>query len=93
MGPDFRGLGVAVVTPFDQHLNVDFKALEAILDHLHNSKSVDYLVVMGSTGEAPTLSFEEKQQLLAFIKQHNDGRLPLMAGHGGNDTKSLTGSI
>lgn len=93
MNPDFRGLGVAVVTPFDQNLNVDFKALEAILDHLHSSKSVDYLVIMGSTGEAPTLSHEEKKELLQFIKKHNNGRLPLMAGHGGNNTRALIESM
>lgn len=93
MQPDFRGLGVAVVTPFDQNLDVDFRALAGILDHLHASNSVDYLVVMGSTGEAPTLSFEEKQELISFIKDHNRGRLPLMVGHGANNTRALVESL
>lgn len=93
MHPDFRGLGVAVVTPFNQNLDVDFKALKAILEHLHSSKAVDYLVVMGSTGEAPTLSFEEKQELISFIKSHNKERLPLMVGHGGNNTRALIDSL
>lgn len=93
MQPDFRGLGVAVVTPFDQNLDVDFNALETILNHLHASESLDYLVVMGSTGEAPTLSFEEKQELINFIKAHNKGRLPLMVGHGGNNTRALIESL
>ena len=93
MQTDFRGLGVAVVTPFDSELNVDFKALENVLDHFHASKAVDYLVVLGSTGEATALSIDEKQELLSFVKDHNKDRLPLMLGHGGNNTKVLIESL
>ena len=93
MKPDFRGLGVAVVTPFNQKHEIDFKALEDILDHLHKSEALDYLVVMGSTGEAPTLSSDEKQEVINFVKTHNKGRLPLMMGHGGNDTRALIDTL
>ncbi len=85
----FEGLGVALVTPFDQHLEVDFKALTSILEHLYASNSVDYLVVLGSTGEAATLSAEEKQEIMTFVGDFNKKRLPLVFGHSGNDTKAL----
>lgn len=85
----FEGLGVALVTPFDQHLEIDFKALTVILDHLYASNSVDYLVVLGSTGEAATLSTEEKQEIMTFVRDFNKNRLPLVFGHSGSDTKAL----
>ena len=93
MEPDFRGLGVAVVTPFDHNLEIDYISLEKVLNHLHDSKAVDYIVVLGSTGEAPTLSFDEKQEVLAFVRKHNNNRLGLMVGHGGNNTRALVDSM
>ena len=68
MQTNFKGLGVAMVTPFDSNLNVDFKALEKVLDHFHSSGDLDFLVALGSTGEATALSFDEKQEILNFIK-------------------------
>ncbi|MCK5666518.1 MAG: 4-hydroxy-tetrahydrodipicolinate synthase, partial [Thiotrichaceae bacterium] len=85
----FEGLGVALVTPFNQHLEVDFKALSSILEHLYASESVDYLVVLGSTGEATTLSSQEKQDIMTFVRDFNKNRLPLVFGHSGNDTRAL----
>ena len=85
----FEGVGVALVTPFDQQLEVDFKALAEILEHLYASNSVDYLVVLGSTGEAATLSSEEKQDIMTFVRDFNKNRLPLVFGHSGNDTRAL----
>ena len=89
----FEGLGVALVTPFNQQLEVDFKALTAILEHLYASNSVDYLVVLGSTGEAATLSSEEKQEIMTFVRDFNKNRLPLVFGHSGNDTRALIQSL
>lgn len=89
----FEGLGVALVTPFDQHLEVDFKALTTILEHLYTSNSVNYIVVLGSTGEAATLSTEEKQEIMTFVRDFNKSRLPLVFGHSGNDTKALIQSL
>jgi 4-hydroxy-tetrahydrodipicolinate synthase len=84
-----EGLGVALVTPFNQELEVDYKALTKILDHLYTSDSVDYLVVLGSTGEAATLSADEKQEIMSFVNEYNNSRIPLVFGHSGNDTKAL----
>jgi 4-hydroxy-tetrahydrodipicolinate synthase len=89
----FEGLGVALVTPFNQQLDVDFKALTAILEHLYASNSVDYFVVLGSTGEAATLSSEEKQEIMTFVRDFNKNRLPLVFGHSGNDTRALIQSL
>ena len=90
---NFTGLGVAVITPFKQNLDIDYPALERVLDHLYNSNALDYLVAMGSTGEAATLSEQEKQDLLSFIANYNDGQVPLMAGFGGNNTNALIESL
>ena len=89
----FEGLGVALVTPFNQELEVDFEALTTILEHLYASNAVDYLVVLGSTGEAATLSAEEKQEILTFISDFNKNRLPLVFGHSGNNTRALVQSL
>ena len=88
-----KGLGVALVTPFDEELQVDFKALETILNHLYKSNSVDYLVVLGSTGEANALSSTDKQSVLTFVNDFNANRLPLVFGHSGNNTKELIISL
>ncbi len=88
-----HGLGVALVTPFDDNLEIDFSALARVLDHLYASKAVDYLVVLGSTGEAAALSAAEKQAVLTFVKDHNKGRLPLLFGHSGNNTTELVKTL
>ncbi len=88
-----HGLGVALVTPFDDNLEIDFPALAKVLDHLYASKAVDYLVVLGSTGEAAALSAAEKQAVLTFVKDHNKGRLPLLFGHSGNNTPELVKTL
>ena len=85
----FEGLGVALVTPFNEKLEVDYNALTTILEHLYSSNSVDYLVVLGSTGEAAAVAAEEKQEILSFVNNYNKNRLPLVFGHAGNDTRAL----
>jgi len=78
------GTGVALVTPFTADLEVDFKSLKNLLRH--TSKGADYYVVMGTTGESPTVSGEEKRAILDFIKKNNPKGLPIMYGIGGNST-------
>ncbi|HAQ71165.1 4-hydroxy-tetrahydrodipicolinate synthase [Salibacteraceae bacterium] len=85
---DFRGTGVAMVTPFKVSGEVDFPALEALTNHLIDG-GVDYLVVQGTTGESATLTQSEKQEVLDCVVDVNEGRLPLVFGHGGNDTRAL----
>lgn len=81
------GTGVALVTPFDENLNVDYKALKKLLKH--TAKGVDYYVVMGTTGESVTLSSDEKKEVLEFVKANNESRLPIVYGIGGNNTNEV----
>lgn len=81
------GTGVALVTPFDQDLRVDFKALKKLLKH--TAKGVDYYVVMGTTGESATVTTEEKRQILQFVIDNNDSNLPIVYGIGGNNTAEV----
>lgn len=85
---DFRGTGVAMVTPFNKSGEVDFQALEVLTNHLIEG-GVDYLVVQGTTGESVTLTDSEKQEVLDCVVDVNNGRLPIVFGHGGNNTRSL----
>jgi len=78
------GTGVALVTPFTADLEVDFKSLKNLLKY--TSKGADYYVVMGTTGESPTVSWEEKRAILEFVKKNNPKGLPIMYGIGGNST-------
>lgn len=81
------GTGVALVTPFTSTLEVDYKALKKLLTH--TAKGVDYFVVMGTTGESPTCTAEEKNQILEFVRQHNAKKLPIVYGVGGNNTHEV----
>jgi 4-hydroxy-tetrahydrodipicolinate synthase len=85
------GTGVALVTPFTDTLEVDYKSLKKLLGH--TAKGVDYFVVMGTTGESTTCSEEEKSEVLQFIKRNNSKRLPVVYGIGGNDTSHVLESI
>jgi len=82
------GTGVALVTPFREDLSVDVQALRAIVDHCIEG-GVDYLVVLGTTGEPVTLSEKEKQLVTQTVLEQNAGRLPLVIGMGGNNTMQL----
>ncbi len=84
----FKGVGVALVTPFDGDGRVDFEALGRLVESV-TAGGVDYLVVLGTTAETPTLSQDERVRVAAFIKEKNAGRLPLVIGKGGNDTAKL----
>ena len=83
-----KGLGVAMVTPFQPDGKVDFPALQRLVDHLHGG-GVDFLVVLGTTAETATLSVEERRRVLDFVLEVNAGRLPVVAGVTGNNTAAL----
>ncbi|WP_108422907.1 4-hydroxy-tetrahydrodipicolinate synthase [Flagellimonas amoyensis] len=82
------GTGVALVTPFREDLSVDTIALQQIVEH-NIQGGVDYLVVLGTTGESATLSKADKQLVMDVVVRTNAGRLPLVLGVGGNHTEAL----
>lgn len=84
----FSGTGVAMVTPFKKDKFVDFEALEKLTNHLING-GVEFLVVLGTTGEAATQDRDERKEVFEFIAQAADGRVPLVAGFGSNNTSRL----
>ena len=88
----FRGTGVALITPFDSDHNIDFNGLEKLVNHCIDG-GVDYLVVMGTTGENAVLSNAEKQEVLKFVQKINAGRKPIVYGIGGNNTAALVETI
>lgn len=81
----FRGTGVALVTPFNSDLSIDFNALERLVSHCIEG-GVEYLVVMGTTGENPVLSKQEKQDVLKAVIEAANQRVPIVYGVGGNNT-------
>jgi 4-hydroxy-tetrahydrodipicolinate synthase len=82
----FKGTGVALVTPFNQDLSVDFEALKTLVD-LQITGGTDFLVVMGTTAESPTLDQKEKDAILQTVIEVANHRLPIVYGVGGNNTK------
>jgi len=88
----FTGTGVALVTPFHKQGTIDFGSLEKLLNYTVSNK-VDYLVLMGTTGEAVTLSKDEKFALLDFVKEHLNGRIPLILGMGGYNTQEVINNL
>jgi 4-hydroxy-tetrahydrodipicolinate synthase len=87
-----KGTGVAVITPFTHDNQVDYPALGKLLDFLI-SNGVDYIVTMGTTGETPVLSKEEKKSIIEFTYQHTNGRVPVVVGIGGNCTQDVINDI
>lgn len=88
MHSQFKGLGVAMITPFNADKKVDYAALEKLTNHLIRGNA-DYLVIMGTTGESVTLNANEKKAVLEFIVDINAGRIPVVYGLGGNNTAQL----
>ena len=85
---NLRGMGVALVTPFNEDDSVDYTALARLLDYqLQND--TDYLVVFGSTGEYSTLSVEEEAEIAKFVISRVKGQIPIVRGVGGNNTKDV----
>ena len=89
---DFRtilnGTGVAIITPFLKDLSIDYNALGKLIDNLINN-GINYIVTLGTTGETPALSTEEKKAIILFTEKQIAGRVPLVVGMGGNDTAAL----
>lgn len=82
----FTGSGVAIVTPFDNKLNPDFDRLAKLIDWQIENKT-DCIVICGTTGEASTLTDEEQLEAIKVAVTHTNGRVPVIAGTGSNDTK------
>lgn len=89
---NLKGLGVALVTPFNEDLSVDFDSLTKLVE-FNISNGTNYLVVLGTTAEAATLSKEEKEAVIQHIIKVNNKRLPLVLGIGGNDTMEVKKQI
>lgn len=87
-----RGMGVALVTPFKKDKSVDYNALERMVEYVIEGKA-DYIVVLGTTGETPTLFLEEKERIKEVIIRHNAGRVPLLLGVGGNNTQAVINKL
>ncbi|MFT5823699.1 MAG: 4-hydroxy-tetrahydrodipicolinate synthase [Crocinitomix sp.] len=88
----FKGLGIAMVTPFNAEGNIDTAALKKLTNFLIEG-GADYLVVQGTTGESPVLSKAEKQQTLDLVADVNKGKLPIVFGIGGNNTAALVNDL
>ncbi len=88
----FKGTGIALITPFRQDRSVDTEALERIVNHVIDG-GADFLVALGTTSEAPTLTAAEKQQVVDTILKANANRLPVLLGMGGNNTQAVIGQI
>ena len=88
----FKGLGVALVTPFMENGAIDFAAVAKIVDNLI-AGGVDYILVLGTTGETPTLSTDERKALIRFVRDRVAGRVKLMVGVGGNCTHDVVKTL
>jgi len=84
----FTGTGIAIVTPFSEDGNVDWNSFKDLIEFWIKGK-VEYLVVLGTTGESATVHGEEKQKVLSFVNETVNGRIPLVAGIGGNNTNEV----
>jgi 4-hydroxy-tetrahydrodipicolinate synthase len=87
-----EGLGVALATPFTEAGDLDLEALSRLVDHCIQGR-VDYLVVLGTTAETATLDKKEKEQVVSAVIEANKGRLPLVLGIGGNNTRAVVKEI
>lgn len=83
-----RGTGVALVTPFYANGTIDFTSLKKLVNYLIDNQ-VDYLVPLGTTGESATLNKEQKKEVFECVLETNQGRVPVVAGIGGNNTEEL----
>jgi len=92
MNNKISGTGVALVTPMKPDLTIDFNALNNLVNHCIDG-GVDFLVVLGTTGESVTLSVEEKKLVLDCVKKSNNNRLPIVLGIGGNNTDYIIKSF
>lgn len=87
-----HGAGVALITPFNSDRSIDFEGLARLIEY-QIANGMDYLVSMGTTGEVATLTKEEKKSILDFTAEKVAGRVPLVAGFGGNNTAELISEL
>jgi len=83
-----KGTGVAIVTPFHKDGSIDFRSLGRIIEHIIKG-NCEYIVVLGTTGESATLGKDEKTAVIDYVVQTVDGRVPVVLGIGGNNTKEI----
>jgi 4-hydroxy-tetrahydrodipicolinate synthase len=87
-----KGTGVAIVSPFKKSGALDFDAYEKVMNHIIQG-GCEFIVVLGTTGESPTISKQEKKELIQFSVEKNAGRVPLVAGIGGNNTAEVIAAV
>ena len=87
-----KGLGTALVTPFLENGDIDYKALSTLIEH-QIAGGTDYLVILGTTSEVPTLTHTEQDEIIAHVVKQVAGRLPLVLGIGGNSTAAVVARI
>lgn len=85
---NLKGMGVALITPFKSDKSIDYSAFSRLIEYLINN-GCDYLVVLGTTAETPTLSPSERKDVKDFVRKQVAGRVPLIVGLGGNDTMAI----
>ena len=88
----FKGTGVAIVTPFSKDNSIDYKSLGKLVDFIIKG-GVEYIVVLGTTGESVTLSKEEKQSIITHVIENVNKRVPIVLGLGGNNTQEIVNSL
>ncbi|MDD2961994.1 MAG: 4-hydroxy-tetrahydrodipicolinate synthase [Muribaculaceae bacterium] len=89
---NLNGMGVALITPFHSDKSIDYDSLARLLEY-QIQNGVDYIVVLGTTAETATLTEEEKDSVRNFVVERVNGRVPLVLGHGGNNTMGLVESL
>ena len=89
---DYKGVGVALITPFNADGSVDFGALGRMMDSVIDG-GVDYIVALGTTAETPAIVQDEREAIARYIKSLNNGRVPVVIGIGGNCTKEVIDAV
>ena len=85
---NLKGMGVALITPFQEDESIDFDALSKLIE-FQIQNGTDYLVVLGTTAETPTLTETEKKRIVRFVTERVKGRIPIVLGVGGNNTRAI----
>lgn len=89
---NFTGTGVAIITPFRKDGSIDFKSLENIINHVITN-GIDYIVVLGTTGETSVLSKDEKKAIVSFVVEFTEKKIPIVVGIGSNHTNAVIEQI
>lgn len=89
---NLKGMGVALITPFKEDESVDYDALSLLVDY-QLKNGTDYLVVLGTTAETPTLTENEKNQIIELVVSRVNGQIPIILGEGGNNTRAIVENL